>query len=219
MGKNNSVRVIIGIIFLFFILGFGTVYAAPDAYQQFTDWAQSKTNKAKIQIKSNLRDMVDNQIAFLTNKTKNEIKESNGNLLEFSSGEILDTTHSITKRLNEHKKELESTSQILNQETDNDFNNIINRINTNTNYIMKSIETDYQTDLGQIAYANLNDNSTSDENMKSKQKLNEEIELTNSTINQLKEQKDAEQNQNIKEYIQKKIDFLNQLVSILAAEK
>jgi hypothetical protein len=211
--KKNIIKislVIMGILF-----SVSTVYAASDAYQNFIDWANQQKSEAKLQLKTNLDVSVEKEITSLNVKTNHLISESNKEIYDLSIAEIEDTESTINKALANHKNNLEVSANVINQNSANDFSEIVKKVNSHSSGILNTIETDYRDEMSKITYNKFDKDSVKENNLKSEKKLIEEIKLTRSTIKQLKKIQAVEENQHIKDYIQRKIDLLENLITIL----
>jgi hypothetical protein len=211
--KKNIIKislVIMGVLF-----SVSTVYAASDAYQNFIDWANQQKSEAKLQLKTNLDVSVEKEIASLNEKTNHLISESNKEISDLSIAEIEDTESTIHKALANHKNNLEVSANVINQNSANDFSEIVKKVNSHSSGTLNTLETDYRDEMSKITYNTFDKALVKENNLKSEKNLREEIKLTRSTIKQLKKIQAVEENQHIKDYIQRKIDLLENLITIL----
>jgi hypothetical protein len=201
--------VIIGVLF-----SVSTVYAASDAYQNFIDWANQQTSEAKLQLKTNLDVSVEKEIELLNEKTNHLISESNKEISDIRITEIEDTESAINNALANHKHNLEiSANGIIQNNTNN--SEVVKKVNIQSSGILNTIETDYRDEMSKIKYNTLDKASVKENNLKSEKNLREEIKLTRTTIKQLKKIQAVEENRHIKDYIKRKIDLLENLITIL----
>jgi hypothetical protein len=211
--KKNIIKislVIMGVLF-----SVSTVYAASDAYQNFIDWANQEKNKAQLQLKMNLDVSVEKEIKILNEKTNHLISESNKEISNMSMTEMEDTKNTINSTLSNHQNNLELSASEISQNSANDFSEIAKKVNIQSSGILNTIETDYHNELSKNTYSTLDKASVKENKLKSAENLREEIKLTQSTINQLKKDQAGEENQHIKDYIQRKIELLEQLITLL----
>jgi hypothetical protein len=202
--------VIMGVLF-----SVSTVYAASDAYQNFIDWANQQTSEAKLQLKTNLDVSVEKEIKLLNEKTNHLISESNKEISDIGITEIEDTESAINNALASHKNNLEISANEIIQNNTNNFSEIVKKVNIQSSGILNTIETDYRDEMSKITYNTLDKASVKENNLNSEKNLREEIKLTRTTIKQLKKIQAVEENQHIKDYIQRKIDLLENLITIL----
>jgi hypothetical protein len=201
--------VIMGVLF-----SVSTVYAASDAYQNFIDWANQQTSEAKLQLKTNLDVSVEKEIELLNEKTNHLISESNKEISDIRITEIEDTESAINNALANHKHNLEiSANGIIQNNTNN--SEVVKKVNIQSSGILNTIETDYRDEMSKIKYNTLDKASVKENNLKSEKNLREEIKLTRTTIKQLKKIQAVEENRHIKDYIKRKIDLLENLITIL----
>jgi hypothetical protein len=211
--KKNIIKislVIMGVLF-----SVSTVYAASDAYQNFIDWANQEKNKAQIQLKTNLDVSVEKEIAILNEKTNHLISESNKEISNMSMTEMEDTKKAINSTLSNYQRNLESSASEISKNSARDFSEIVKKVNIQSSGILNTIETDYHDEMNKITYNTFDKASVKENKLKSAKNLREEIKLTRSTINQLKKDQAGEENQHIKDYIKRKIDLLEQLITLL----
>ncbi|CAG9607797.1 hypothetical protein [Pseudoneobacillus rhizosphaerae] len=192
-----------------------TVYAASDAYQNFIDWANQEKNKAQIQLKTNLDVSVEKEIAILNEKTNHLISESNKDTSNMRMTEMEDTKNAINSTLANHQYNLELSASEISKNSTDDFSEIAKKVNIQSSGILNTIETDYHDEVNKITYNTFDKASVKENKLKSAKNLREEIKLTRSTINQLKKDQAGEENQHIKDYIQRKIDLLEKLITLL----
>jgi hypothetical protein len=202
--------VIMGVLF-----SVSTVYAASDAYQNFIDWANQEKNKAQIQLKTNLDVSVEKEIAILNEKTNHLISESNKDISNMRMTEMEDTKNAINSTLANHQYNLELSASEISKNSTDDFSEIAKKVNIQSSGILNTIETDYHDEVNKITYNTFDKASVKENKLKSAKNLREEIKLTRSTINQLKKDQAEEENQHIKDYIQRKIDLLEKLITLL----
>jgi hypothetical protein len=215
--KKNIIKislVIMGVLF-----SVSTVYAASDAYQNFIDWANQEKNKAQLQLKTNLDVSVQKEIAILNEKTNHLISESNKEISNMSMTEMEDTKNAINSALANHQNNLELSASEISHNSANDFSEVAKKVNIKSSGILNTIETDYHDEMDKINYKTIDKASVKENKLKSAKNLREEIKLTRSTINQLKKDQAGEENQHIKDYIQRKIDLLEQLITLLQEGK
>jgi hypothetical protein len=206
----------ISLVMMGLLFSVSTVYAASDAYQNFLDWANQEKNKVQLHLKTNLDESVEKEISVLNEKTNHLISGSNKEIFNMGLTEMEDTKNAIHSTLTNHQKNLELSASELGYKSANDFSEMEKKLNTMSSRILDSIETDYRDEMRNITYNNTLDNASIKENkMKSEKNLREEIKLTKSTIKQLKQVQAGEENQHIKDYIQRRIDLLEQLITIL----
>ena len=74
------------------------------------------------------------------------------------------------------------------------------------------VEKNGVEELGELSYEEMDQGFVQQELLISTQNLQEEIKATRLTIERLQEIQESETNQEIKDYIQKKITFLNNLL-------
>jgi predicted signal transduction protein with EAL and GGDEF domain len=192
-----------------------TVYAASDAYQNFIDWANQEKNKAQQQLKTNLDVSVEKEIALLNEKTNHLISESNKEIANMSMTEMEDTKNAINRTLANHKQNLELSASEISKNSSNNFSEIAKKINIHSSSILDTFETDYHDEMSKLTYNPVDKSSVEENYQKSAENLSNEIELTQESINQLKEIQAVEENQHIKDYIQRKIELLEQLIVLL----
>jgi hypothetical protein len=202
--------VIMGVLF-----SVSTVYAASDAYQNFIDWANQEKNKAQIQLKTNLDVSVEKELAILNEKTNHLISESNKDISNMRMTEMEDTKNAINSTLANHQYNLELSASEISKNSTDDFSEIAKKVNIQSSGILNTIETDYHDEVNKITYNTFDKASVKENKLKSAKNLREEIKLTRSTINQLKKDQAEEENQHIKDYIQRKIDLLEKLITLL----
>jgi hypothetical protein len=202
--------VIMGVLF-----SVSTVYAASDAYQNFIDWANQEKNKAQIQLKTNLDVSVEKELAILNEKTNHLISESNKDISNMRMTEMEDTKNAINSTLANHQYNLELSASEISKNSTDDFSEIAKKVNIQSSGILNTIETDYHDEVNKITYNTFDKASVKENKLKSAKNLREEIKLTRSTINQLKKDQAGEENQHIKDYIQRKIDLLEKLITLL----
>jgi hypothetical protein len=211
--KKNIIK--ISVVIMGILFSVSTVYAASDAYQNFIDWANQEKNKAQIQLKTNLDVSVEKEIAILNEKTNHLISESNKEISNISMTETQDTKNAINSTLANHHNNLELSASEISKNSTEDFSEIAKKVNIQSSGILNTIETDYHDEINKITYNTFDKASVKENKLKSAENLREEIKLTRSTINQLKKDQAGEENQHIKDYIQRKIDLLEQLITLL----
>jgi hypothetical protein len=192
-----------------------TVYAASDAYQNFIDWANQEKNKAQQQLKTNLEVSVEKEIALLNEKTNHLISESNKEIANMGMTEKEDTKNAINQTLANHQHNLELSASEISKNSGDDFTEIAKKVNVHSKSILDTIESSYHDEMSKLTYNTVDKASVENDYLKSAENLNKEIELTQESINQLKEVQAVEENQHVKDYIQRKIDLLEQLIVLL----
>jgi hypothetical protein len=211
--KKRMIKILLVALGCLFCMS--SVYAASSTYQQFTMWANKQKNQAEQQVKTNLNNNVEAQMAALNEKTNQLLLKSSNEITAMGNQEKLETTESINNKLNAHKENLNAVSEEIQTNSTNDFSKITENVKNHTNELVKSYETDFQADLGEMAFHKLDQETVKQQTEQSNQKLEEEIQLTFSAIQQLEELKKEESNELVKEYIQRKINFLNDLILLL----
>lgn len=199
------------------LLSIGTVYAASNAYDQVMVWTGIKSADAQAQVESKIRSLVGNQLEKLNVSTNLKLAETDKQLLEISRLETLDTTGTIKKALNEETERLQQSEKEISDHSREDFEGVVSRANSAAEERLKTIETDYQDELGKLSYTQLGNPGLLDG--ETALNLSEEISETKASISQLQSIQSSEPNQAVKDFIQKKIDFLNQLILIMDEEK
>jgi hypothetical protein len=211
--KKNIIKITLVIMGVLFSVS--TVYASSNAYQNFIDWANQQTSEAKLQLKTNLDVSVEKDIALLNEKTNHVISESDIEISDISIAEIENTESTINNALANHKNNLEVSANEIIQNNANNFSEIVKKVNIQSSGILNTMETDYRDEMRKITYNTLDKALVKENNLKSEKNLREEIKLTRTTIKQLKKIQAVEDNRHIKDYIQRKIDLLENLITIL----
>lgn len=206
-GKKIAIGIIIGIL-----LSITTIYAAPNVQQQLVLWGQQKSNDAKLQVQTTLHDKVENQLSKLSDDNNSNLSQIIKKLERLSEFESIKTFNSINASLDVHMKEIEDSADILNNGIMDDFKQIVEKVNTQTDGVMKSIEYEDYQNIFELEDKKTEIDGYQEGTINSNHDLDIEIQLTQSTINELEEIMENEPNQAIRDYIQKKINFLNELV-------
>ncbi|MGD6875726.1 hypothetical protein [Bacillus infantis] len=197
----------------------GTVFAAPNLYDQILVWADIKTEDAKLEVETKISELVHQQLQLLDDQTTDKLLESDMLLKELSRLEIEDTTGTIKNVLEAHTQKLNQKSQEIQAGSGKDFDQVVENINVGTTDKVKTIETDYEEGLGALSHSTLNSPETKGTKGQAAENLEREIQLTMDSINSLKALQSSEPNQAIKDYIQKKIDYLTYMIEIFNSGK
>lgn len=193
-------------------LCFGVVYAAPDAYQQVLNWANHQTATAQEEVKTSLHKIIKDQIDLVNDGSTSSIHTSENILEELSQLETGSTSASIMTLVQEYEQDLnQSADTLANNALPSDKIAIQQRVNSKSDEIINQVETDYHEELSNLVGSKIESQNTSGRTM-----LNQEIKATQSTIHNLQTLKEAESNDAIKKYIQRRIDVLNHLLVLLA---
>lgn len=206
---KSLLAVAIGVFF-----GVGTVFAAPNLYDQILVWADIKTEDAKMEVETQIKELVMNQLQILNHEKADKLMESNMQLMELSKLEVEDTTGTIKNVLEAHTQQLNISAQEIQENSGKDFDLVVEKINAGTTDRVKTYETDYKEGLGELTHSSLKSPVSEGARGQAAANLKQEIQMTIDSINYLKELKDNEPNQAIKDYIQKKIDYLTYIINI-----
>lgn len=192
-------------------LCFGMVYAAPDSYQQVLNWANHQTTTAQEEVKTSLHKIVKDQIALVNDGSTESIHTSEKLLKELSQLETGSTSDTIRTLVKEYEQDLNQSASTLTNVLPSETVAIQQRVNRKSDEIINQVETDYQQELSELGGSKLES-----ENISGRTMLNKEISATKATIHHLHTLKEAESNEAIKKYIQRRIDVLNNLLVLLA---
>ncbi|MFP7297961.1 hypothetical protein [Neobacillus niacini] len=203
------------IILIIALFTSGIAYAQTSPEHQLRIVVENSVNQAKNNIKETLLTLVTEQIN--TINEENNIENYSKQLSTQAANEKDQVITSIQSKLNEHIDELNRTVSAIEEQSKEQHTGMVNRINDQTSDLLKFVETDYHDNILQGIDQEIVDKQ-SDVIMQQKEAGNKytlEIELTKETIEELKETANSEENPIVKDFIEKKIDFLTELLTIL----
>lgn len=217
MNKTYLMNIILGTV-IGIILAFGTVFAVPDVYQNIRSWAEKELQIAQNQVQAKAGTLSEEEQLLLTSNVDQILSDLNAELNQIGSTQITESKLHINEMLDEYNAEMKDSSQKTSEGSSSLFTAIINKANTLVNELLELGNPEGEQVIGGIELVNYDQNNLLKERQFSNQSLEKEIHLTTNTINQLKKIQAAEDNEAIKDFIQRKIDLLNEIMIVLQTE-
>lgn len=189
-------------------------YASPNVKEQVLSWADNRTKEAELQIKTAMLGAIEKQFSLIEDQSETLLNKSENDLKDISMLETESTSEFIQTLANAHISTLQNASIDIKKKSNEDMNEIVSDIHTISEKTLSSINIEPQKHLGELTSPSL----LQQDGTLANQELAKEIEATLSTIEKLKKLKEQEQNQEIREFIQRKINLLDQLILVLTTE-
>ncbi|MED4204105.1 hypothetical protein [Neobacillus mesonae] len=195
------------------LLTTGVAYADTNTNYQLRSWLENKVGEVKSSIQLSLLNLVQIQKNYLSEKNS-QLTSSNNGLSLFSDKEKKRTIMSMQEKLKGYKAEVNLAASTLEKQHNNQFNLIVNKINNKTTQSLNNIGSESEKtllqDINTINYGKKNQDHD-----KSTDKLKKEIDATRSLIYELKTALKKETNPVVKNYLEEKINFLTEMISLL----
>ncbi|MHC0037575.1 hypothetical protein [Pseudoneobacillus sp. C159] len=207
---KNLIKIVLVALGLLFCVS--SAYAASNTFQNLSVWANQQKSQAENHIKDQLNNNVEVQMALLNAKANQLLSNSNNEIIAMGNQTKEKTSTTINSALQTYKDNLQQTANEIEANSQNDMSQITEKIHQQTKKWSQSIE---EAELDNLAFQSLDTKAVNEQKEQSQQQLQEEIDLTIATIEQLDQLKESESNAHVKEYIQRKIDFLNDLIVLL----
>ncbi|MFK9093338.1 hypothetical protein [Bacillus salipaludis] len=204
------------LIIVICLLTTGIAYAETNTNYQIKSWFENKVAEAKSSISISMLSLVKSHISSLL-KNNSQITASADGLEVVSISEKEKTKNAIQKKLKEYETQLDQAVSAIKNQSPDQKAGIINKINTQTTQTMNSIDLELEDVLKNVSSEEdvMMKSDHNEKHLRSADKLKQQISVTKLVISDFQLAHEKETNPVIKDYIESKIDFLNEMVALL----